>query len=108
MLRVNTNVGSRIGMIARGLLIVLLLSGCGTAPPAQEMMEARQAIAAAREAGAEEAATDDLRAAEAYLDSAQRKLSERAYEQARNDALQAKARANDALASIDGAQTDPP
>jgi hypothetical protein len=96
-------------MIARGLLIGLLFSvaACGTAPPVQEMSDARQAITAAKDAGAEESAAADFRAAEAYLDSAQRKLSERAYGQARRDALQAKARAYDALAITEKAQIVP-
>ena len=97
-------------MVARGLLIMLMLGcgGCGTAPPVQEMSDARQAIAAAKEAGAEQTAPEDLRAAEAFLDSAQRRLSERAYAQARHDALQAKIKAHDALALIESAEADPP
>lgn len=67
------------------------------------MSDARQAIAVAREAGAADHAPEDLRAAEAFLDSAQRRLSERAYAQARYDALQAKNRALAALATIDAA-----
>lgn len=97
------------GASARGLLISVLLfaAACGTSPPVQEMSDARQAIAAAKEAGAAQSAAEDLRAAEAFLDSAQRKLSERAYEQARRDALQAKSRALDALATTEGSDTDP-
>jgi hypothetical protein len=97
------------GLLARGLLIAIsLTAACGTVPPVQEMSDARQAIAAAKEAGAEEVAAEDLRAAEAFLDSAQRKLSERAYAQARRDALQAKARAQDALDLIESSNNDPP
>jgi len=98
------------GVIACGLLIVLMfgVAGCGTAPPVQEMSDARQAIAAAKEAGAEEYAPDEFRAAEAFLDSAQRNLSERAYAQARRDALHAKTIAHDALALIESAENDPP
>jgi len=98
------------GLLARGLLIAIMLvaAGCGTAPPVQEMSDARQAIAAAKEAGAEQSAAEDFRAAEAFLDSAQRKLSERAYGQARRDALQAKSKALDALATTEGSDNDPP
>ncbi len=96
-------------MPARGLLIAILLiaAGCGTSPPVQEMSDARQAIAAAKEAGAEQTAAEDIRAAEAYLDSAQRKLTERAYAQARRDALQAKSKALAALATTESSDDDP-
>ena len=102
--------GLLFGASTRGLLvaIILIAAGCGTAPPVQEMSDARQAIAAAKEAGAEQSAAEDLRAAEAYLDSAQRKLAERAYEQARRDALQAKGKALDALAITESSNIDPP
>ena len=65
------------------------------------MSDARQAIAVAREAGAAELAPDAFGAAEAYLASAQRKLSAKAYKQARSDAVQAKNMALDALASAE-------
>lgn len=80
------------------LATILTMMACSSGPPVQEMSDARQAIAVARQAGAEDHAAEQLRAAEAYLDSAQRKLSERAYSQARRDALQAKLKALDALA----------
>lgn len=80
------------------LAILAMSAACSSGPPVQEMSDARQAIAVARQAGAEDHAAEQLRAAEAYLDSAQRKLSERAYSQARRDALQAKLKALDALA----------
>ena len=97
-------------MSARALLIATLFiaAGCGTSPPVQEMSDARQAIAAAKDAGAEISAAEDLRVAEAFLDSAQRKLSERSYAQARRDALRAKAKALAALATAEGPDNDPP
>ena len=109
-LKRTTKTGKSFGASARGLLIAstLIAAGCGTAPPVQEMSDARQAIAAAKEAGAEQSAAEDLRAAEAYLDSAQRRLSERAYGQARRDALQAKGKALDALAATESSDIDPP
>ena len=88
--------------------LALVIGACGTAPPVQEMSDARQAIAVAKEAGAEQIAAEHLRAAEAFLDSAQRSLSERAYAQARRDALQAKTRALDALAAARGESDGPP
>lgn len=88
------------GVTRRGLLVVLAvcIAGCGSGPPVQEMSDARQAIAVAREAGAEDRAAEEFRAAEAYLDSAEKLLAERAYDQAREDAMQAKVKALDALA----------
>ncbi len=55
------------------------------------------AIAVARDAGAAQLASDDLRAAESLLNSAQRSLTQRNYGQARSDAIAAKNRALDAL-----------
>ncbi len=78
---------------------LVILAACGTGPPVQEMSDARQAIAVAREAGAADRAPNDLRAAERYLESAQRNLSERAYDAAREDARRAKLKALDALAA---------
>ena len=99
----------RLGAASCALLVSLTVfgSGCGTAPPVQEMSDARQAISIAKEAGAEQIAAADLRAAEEFLDSAERKLTERAYAQARSDALQAKAKALDALAAAQGAADNP-
>jgi len=73
------------------------LAACETAPPVQEMSDARQAIAVAKEAGAAELAAYHLEAAEQYLASAEESLGQRAYLQARRDANQAKMKALDAL-----------
>lgn len=61
------------------------------------MSDARQAIAVAREAGAEELAAIHLKAAESYLKSAEEKLNKQEFSQARSDAKQAKMKALDAL-----------
>ncbi len=93
----------------KGLVLaaVLSLTACETAPPVQEMSDARQAIAVAKEAGAEEFAAFHLKAAEDYLASAEEALSKRAYSEARRDAKQAKMKALDALkASESSAATD--
>ena len=79
------------------LAAALFVAGCETAAPVQEMSDARQAIAVAREAGAEELATIPLKAAEFYLQSAEEKLNNQQYSQARSDAKQAKMKALDAL-----------
>ncbi len=86
------------------VLLLCLFAACETAPPVQEMSDARQAIAVAKEAGAEELAAFHLDAAEKYLASAEKKLNERAYNQARNDAMQAKMKALDALHASEDVQ----
>ena len=75
---------------------LLLATACETGPPVQEMSDARQAIAVAREAGAEAHAAAELLAAEEFLQSAEQKLNDQAYADARHDALQAKSKAQDA------------
>jgi PBP1b-binding outer membrane lipoprotein LpoB len=96
--------GGTVGRIGRSIILAVLLSSCGATAPVQEMSDARQAIAAAKEAGAEEKAAEDLRAAEAFLDSAERNLSERAYGSARRDATLAKEKARLALEVSEGSQ----
>jgi hypothetical protein len=83
----------------KGLVLVALLSlsACETTPPAQEMSDARQAIAVAREAGAAEYAALHLQAAEEYLENAKRALNEGEYGEARRNAKHAKVKALDAL-----------
>jgi hypothetical protein len=61
------------------------------------MSDARQAIAVAREASPAADAALELESAETYLESAERQLDERNYSQARDDAIEAKARAMRAL-----------
>ena len=79
------------------LAVLCSLIACETAPPVQEMSDARQAIAVAKEAGAADVAAIHLTAAENYLASAEKKLSERAFGQARRAAKQAKMKALDSL-----------
>jgi hypothetical protein len=98
--RNSARLKSSIGRIA-AIALMLVLSACTSGPPVQEMSDARQAIAVAREAGAAELAPDEFHAAEAYLASAQQKLSDKAYKQARSDAMQAKNMALDALANAE-------
>ena len=74
------------------LTLLLTIVGCQSAP-VQEMSDARQAIAVAKEAGAAEHAAADLKAAEQYLSSAESSLNERHYAQARDEAVNAKSRA---------------
>lgn len=92
---------------AGALAAVLVLAACQTAP-VQEMSDARQAISVAKEAGAAEHAADDLKAAIEYLESAERNLNERRYENARHDAERAKLRALEALQRSESAKEAKP
>lgn len=99
----NQSITAVLG-ISRQLMVVVAfccLAACETTPPVQEMSDARQAIAVAREAGAANGAAFHLRAAERYLASAEQNLGERAYSLARRDAKQAKMKALDALNAIE-------
>jgi hypothetical protein len=89
------------------LLLAAVVAGCATAPPVQEMSDARQAIAAAREAGAEELAPTGLAEAEALLDGAEDYLelgTSASYWQAKKAAISAKEVALEALLNSRDAQ----
>jgi len=75
--------------------IVLMLTACATAPT-QEMSDARQAVRAAQEAGAQLHAPDVLNNAEQQLDHAGEQLHKHDYRQARKDAVAAREQAFDA------------
>ncbi|MEL7185534.1 MAG: DUF4398 domain-containing protein [Pseudomonadota bacterium] len=77
--------------------VILNVAACESTPPVQEMSDARQAIAVAKKAGAEEHAPYHLQSAEDYLASAKEANNERAYNRARRDAKQARMKALDAL-----------
>ena len=79
------------------LAAMLLVAGCQTSPPVQEMSDARQAITAAREAGAEDHAANELDAAVEFLSSAEKYLKNRSFTFARRDAIAAMSKALDAL-----------
>lgn len=79
--------GWRSGFAAVGLLAVL--TACANLP-IQEMSDARQAIRAARDAGAEIYATDTLETAERLLDTAEDHLASRDYDSSREAAVAAK------------------
>jgi hypothetical protein len=88
MIRVNKLVGV--------LIIALGLTACAGAP-VQEMSNARQAIRAARDAGAARTAPQKLNEAQALLDRAENNLQRREYREARRDAVAARDRASEAL-----------
>jgi hypothetical protein len=72
-----------------------------TAPPVQEMSDARQAITAAEQAGAGRVAADTLADARRFLEEAERQIQEQAYGPARMNAVRAKNRAALALRSTE-------
>jgi Domain of unknown function (DUF4398) len=84
-------------------LLVLLVAGCVTSPPVQEMSDARQAIAAAEAADAARFAPESLSEARRYLSTAERQLQEEAYGPARMNAVRAK---NRALAALQASQPE--
>ena len=100
---------SGIQTFLKGLVVTVLLAAaaCETAPPVQEMSDARQAIAVAREAGAEELAAFHLQAAEEYLETAKKALDDGKYSEARRNAKHAKVKALDALKAAEASNKDP-
>ena len=88
------------------MIAALFVVGACETMPVQEMSDARQAISAAREAGAEEHAAEQLMAAEAALESAEKSLSTRNYGVARQEAMAAKSAAIDALRVSEAARED--
>lgn len=87
-------------------LVLLLLGACATSPPVQEMSDARQAIAAATEANAEEHAPRQLADARRLIAEAERQIREESYGQARANALRAKNRAVQALETAERAAAE--
>ena len=84
----------------RLLCLCVVLVACATSPPVQEMSDARQAIAAAREAGAQQYAPEELAEAEQLLAAAEHYLkagTSTGYWNAGNAAVSAKETALEAL-----------
>jgi len=81
------------------LIGVVSLIGCSGGPPVQEMSDARQAIAAARTAGAASGSSPELDAATAAIMRAEDHLQAGEYTRARLAAMQAKHHAAAALAN---------
>lgn len=83
----------------RGLLLTLLcagLLGCAGAP-VQEMSNARQAIKAARDAGAVRSEPQQMSTAEALLEQAETSLQKGDWRDARRNAVEARRNANEAM-----------
>jgi hypothetical protein len=79
------------------LLACLSIVACATAPPVQEMSDARQAITAAEDAEAQTYAPTTLEDARRYLAEAEQLLRDEAYGPARVNAVRARNRATRAL-----------
>lgn len=88
------------------IVVSLWLAGC-KGPPVQEMSDARQAIAAARAAGAAERSPVDLDAAQAAIARAEESLQMQHFTRARMAAEEAKRRAAAALANAQAALVTP-
>jgi len=78
------------------ILLLGLLAAC-TAPPVQEMSDARQAVRAAQAAGAADRAPIELAEAQQLIDEAQLYLSRKDYRRAEKAAIEARAAAIRAL-----------
>jgi hypothetical protein len=87
------------------LAVSCLVAACALAPPVQEMSDARQAVAAAREAGAARYAPAILVVAEQRLADAEQALRSGGYGAARRSALAARAQAVEALQVSRGASS---
>jgi hypothetical protein len=81
------------------LIGVACLVGCRN-PPVQEMSDARQAIAAAKTAGATPSTSPELEAAQLAIARAESHLQAQEYTRARLAALQAKRHATAAIANV--------
>jgi hypothetical protein len=97
----NTRIIKVFGGRADGGLAAIVaacwLAACATAPPVQEMSDARQAIAAAEQANAEGLAPESWNEARQYLMEAEDQIRQQAYGPARVNAVRAKNRAVQAL-----------
>jgi Domain of unknown function (DUF4398) len=88
------------------LVGVACLLGCVAGPPVQDMSDARQAIAAARNAGATTSTSSEYQSAQAAIERAEGHLEAHEYTRARLAAQAAKRHAAAALANI--RHDDPP
>ena len=82
---------------------LLAIGACESAPPVQEMSDARQAIEVARQAGAADYAEPELVKALRYLEEAELELDSEHYAKARRNALEARSKALEARAVSDSA-----
>jgi sialic acid synthase SpsE len=93
---------------ALGLMLVSMCVAACAGAPVQEMSNARQAIRAARDAGAEKLAPQTLNEAETLLQNAERSLQNRAYKDARRSAVAARGKAAEALVATQPSERHEP
>lgn len=86
--------------------LAVSLAACAVAPPVQEMSDARQAIAAAEEAGADGLAPEEIREARRLLAAAEEDIAAQIYGPARAKALRAQDRALRAMRRSQAAAED--
>jgi hypothetical protein len=94
----------RVTSVVVTLVLGLASVGCATSPPVQEMSDARQAIAAAEEARADDFAPQTLGQARRYLLQAEEQIRLGNYGLARSDAIRARTQATTALQASRAAQ----
>ena len=99
-MRAWEKLGARWTKVTVLSVILLALWGCVTNPPYQEMSNARQALNAAVEAGADDESPYLVRLAERHLKNAQVAMKERRFNAARNEAVLAHRKAAEALQSL--------
>lgn len=85
------------------VLSLAVVAGCGGDPPEKELQQADAAIAAAVTGGAERYAADELKAAREAVQRARDAVAARDYRLALNHALDARDRAQTAIAETSGA-----
>lgn len=90
------------------LISTSLITGCATAPPTQEMSDARQSVEAAESIGANRHAPAALNSAQQLLSKAQDDLKAGEYEEAQKEAVAAREAARQAMAISHAKQTTTP
>ncbi len=93
-------VGARYLRLVLVSTSLVVLTACVTNPPYQEMSDARQAITAAEEAGADRSNPNLVRLAKRHMKNAREAMRERRFNAARNEAILAHRKAAEALEAI--------
>lgn len=89
------------------LIALSLITGCATAPPTQEMSDARQSVEAAASIGADKHAPAALNSAQQLLSKAQDDLKAGEYKEAQKEAVAAREAARQAMAISQAKQAEP-